>query len=262
MNTSQRISAALLVTATAGSLILGTAAVASASEGPDVGRTAAVVESATGAEAVARVPGEGVSVPPDAAGTVKARTAEGGSVSISLPQTKNVPGTKAGKGTTVYPGAAPSTDLAVQPTPEGGVRALAVLKDKTAPSEQRYTLALPNGAVLVKTDTGAVVAVAQDGKALGAFDAPWAKDANGKPVPTSYRIDGSTLVQSVRTTDSTAFPVVADPKWLDEAAKGATAGMIGGCVGGAIAGGAGCLPGAVATGVAGGVAGAISGLLS
>ncbi|WP_239516379.1 MULTISPECIES: helix-turn-helix domain-containing protein [unclassified Streptomyces] len=61
---------------------------------------------------------------------------------------------------------------------------------------------------------------------------------------------------------STAFPVVADPKWLDEAAKGATGGMIGGCVGGALAGGAGCVPAAVAGGVAGGVAGAITGLFS
>ncbi len=87
-------------------------------------------------------------------------------------------------------------------------------------------------------------------------------DANGNPVPTSYRVDGNTLIQSVQIADSTAFPVVTDPKWLDDAAKGVTTGMDAGCVGGAIAGRAGCLPGAVVTGVAGGVARAISDLCS
>jgi hypothetical protein len=47
---------------------------------------------------------------------------------------------------------------------------------------------------------------------LGSIDAPWAKDANGKAVPTSYRIEGGSLVQKVTTTTGTAFPVVADPK--------------------------------------------------
>ncbi|MFD7665659.1 helicase HerA domain-containing protein [Streptomyces sp. NPDC059788] len=106
------------------------------------------------------------------------------------------------------------------------------------------------------------LASAVGGTFLGGFAAPWAKDAHGNPVPTSYRVDGSTLVQSVRIADSTAFPVVADPKWLDDAAKGVTAGMIGGCAAGALAGGAGCVPGAVASGLAGGVAGAVGGLFS
>ncbi|MFI9230914.1 hypothetical protein [Streptomyces rimosus] len=183
-------------------------------------------------------------------------------MSITLPGIRNVTGAKAGKNTTVYPGAAKATDLAVQPTTDGGIRALAVLKDATAPREQRYDMGLPAGARLAKLDNGAVAAIAKNGTFLGGFATPWAKDANGNPVPTSFRVDGTTLVQSVRTTDSTAFPVVADPKWLDDAAKGVTAGMIGGCAAGALAGGAGCVPGAVASGVVGGVAGAVGSLFS
>ena len=38
------------------------------------------------------------------------------------------------------------------------------------------------------------------------------KDTNGRAVPTSYRIEGGSLVQKVTTTTDTAFPVVADPK--------------------------------------------------
>jgi hypothetical protein len=46
---------------------------------------------------------------------------------------------------------------------------------------------------------------------VGEFLAPWAKDATGTPVPTSYSVVGDTLVQHVETTPSTVFPVVADP---------------------------------------------------
>ncbi|MEV0256988.1 hypothetical protein AB0H82_22355 [Streptomyces sp. NPDC050732] len=159
------------------------------------------------------------------------------------------------------PGAAKATDLAIQPTTDGGIRALTVLKNAAAPREQRYDIGLPDGARLVKLDTGAVAAVAKNGTLLGGFATPWAKDATGKPIPTSYRIDGNTLIQSVRTTNSTAFPVVADPKWVNDAAKGTAMGLASGCVGGAVAGGgAGCIPGAVAGGLGGAVAGVVGGL--
>ncbi|WP_405653545.1 hypothetical protein [Streptomyces sp. RK9] len=111
------------------------------------------------------------------------------------------------------------------------------------------------------TATGAVAAVAKNGTFLGGFAAPWAKDVHGNPIPTSYRIDGNTLIQSVQTTDSTAFPVVADPKWVSDAAKGTAMRLTSGCVGGAVAGGgAGCIPGAVAGGPGGAVAGVVGGL--
>ncbi|MFI1840010.1 hypothetical protein [Streptomyces olivaceoviridis] len=264
MNHRQRIASTIVATMGAAALTLGASAAAFASVTPSPAeRTAAVIEKATGTADIAPVPAPGTTIPQRSTGDAKAVTAAGDAVSIALPGIENVTGIKAGKNTTVYPGAAKATDIAVQPTTDGGIRALAVLKDATAPREQRYDIGLPDGARLVKLDNGAVAAIAKSGTFLGGFDTPWAKDANGNPVPTSYRVDGNTLVQSVRTADSTAFPVVVDPKWLDEAAKGVAGGLVGGCVGGAIAGGgAGCIPGAVATGVAGGVAGAISGLLS
>ena len=41
--------------------------------------------------------------------------------------------------------------------------------------------------------------------------APWARDADGAPVPTHYEVTGGTLTQIVDFTPATAFPVVADP---------------------------------------------------
>src|SRR5690606_35644684 len=46
----------------------------------------------------------------------------------------------------------------------------------------------------------------------GSVAAPWAKDAQGRPVPTRYTAEGHTLVQDIDTNENTAFPVVADPK--------------------------------------------------
>ncbi|MCE4941899.1 hypothetical protein ACJ6WD_15570 [Streptomyces sp. VTCC 41912] len=263
MNHRQRIASTLVATLSAAALTLGAAPAAFASDTPSPAeRTAAVIEKATGTTDIAPAPAPGTTIPHRSTGDAKATTATGDAISIALPGTKSVTGAKAGKNTTVYPGAAQATDLAVQPTTDGGIRALAVLKDATAPREQRYDIGLPAGARLVKLDNGAVAAIDKNGTFLGGFATPWAKDAHGNPVPTSYRVDGNTLVQAVQIAGSTAFPVVADPKWLDDAAKGTAAGMVGGCAAGALAGGVGCLPGAVASGVAGGVTGAISGLLS
>ncbi len=48
--------------------------------------------------------------------------------------------------------------------------------------------------------------------ALATVAAPWAYDARGVPVPTNYRIEGTTIVQTVDHR-GVAYPVVADPKF-------------------------------------------------
>ncbi|MEU8585085.1 hypothetical protein [Streptomyces abikoensis] len=263
MNHRQRIAGSIVATLSAAALALGSAPAAFAGDGAPspAERTAAVIEKATGTTDIAPAPAPGTTIPQRSTGDAKVTTATGDAVSIALPGTQKVTGTKAGKNTTVYPGAAKATDLAIQPTTDGGIRALAVLKDSAAPREQRYDIGLPDGARLVKLNTGAVAAIAKNGTFLGGFATPWAKDATGNPVPTSYRIDGNTLIQSVQTTDSTAFPVVADPKWLHDASKGTAMGLVSGCIGGAVAGGGvGCIPGAVGGGLGGAVAGVVGGL--
>ncbi|MDK1475280.1 hypothetical protein QNO07_17960 [Streptomyces sp. 549] len=48
---------------------------------------------------------------------------------------------------------------------------------------------------------------------VGAIEAPWARDADGRPVETSYELQGEKLVQTVVPDAETNFPVVADPKF-------------------------------------------------
>jgi hypothetical protein len=63
----------------------------------------------------------------------------------------------------------------------------------------------------VSTNGGGLSIKLGDRLRVGAVDAPWAKDANGKSLPTHYQVQGQTIRQVVDFTGA-AFPVVADPK--------------------------------------------------
>ncbi|MEU9711040.1 hypothetical protein AB0E21_20895 [Streptomyces sp. NPDC047967] len=155
-------------------------------------------------------------VVPSASSEAVEITAPGGkTLRLGLPDEQSVTGVKSPSGTVVYTGAGRSTDVAVQPTADGGARALVVLKDGSAPQEHRFELGLPEGFGLrAAEDGGYDIGFVSEGveAMVGHIDPAWAKDANGRAVDTSYRVDGGTLVQSVEYEDSTAFPVVADPK--------------------------------------------------
>ncbi|MFE1752868.1 hypothetical protein [Streptomyces anandii] len=55
--------------------------------------------------------------------------------------------------------------------------------------------------------TSEVMVTDQDGKVLGAYDAPWALDASNRQLAVSYRIDGNALVEVVDFAADTKFPV-------------------------------------------------------
>ncbi|QGV79976.1 hypothetical protein [Streptomyces ficellus] len=170
-----------------------------------------------GALEAVTVEGEGrrtVTAPATAHGTVQSTAADGNSIGIGLPSSDGVSGARTVGGTIVYPSAARDADLAVQPTAQG-VRSLIVIKSETAAKEYRFGLDLPTGAVTEHQDDGSVI-VSKDGEILGTFTAPWAKDARGAAVPTSYRVEDGALVQTVAFDENTAFPVVADPSWWEE----------------------------------------------
>jgi hypothetical protein len=118
----------------------------------------------------------------------------------------------------------PSTDAAVQSTADG-TRLFTIIKGPNAPTQFTYHLNLPAGAVLLPatqeyattdnmpaaTPTDSSYVIELNGAIIGDIDAPWAKDANGAAVPTSYTLQGSDLIQTV-SHQGAAYPVVADPK--------------------------------------------------
>ena len=93
---------------------------------------------------------------------------------------------------------------------EGTNASFIVINNAAAPSDYQFTigsktdvLTLIDGKVQVKNADGAVV---------NYLTAPWAHDANGKEVPTSYSVQpGSNIVTQHVDTTGAAFPVTADP---------------------------------------------------
>lgn len=95
-------------------------------------------------------------------------------------------------------------------------RVMAVLPDASQTSAN-FALTIPAGAKVEKHDDGTVV-IAREFKVgiqdylevYATIEAPWAVDAAGTSLPTSYTVNGNVLTQNVDTAGAT-FPVVADP---------------------------------------------------
>lgn len=86
-----------------------------------------------------------------------------------------------------------------------------IIFDDAAPSEFRYRLALGESDVALElNDEGGLTVLTLDGTVANVVLPPWAIDARGTSVATSYRVEGSVLVQRVQHA-GTAYPVIADP---------------------------------------------------
>jgi hypothetical protein len=91
--------------------------------------------------------------------------------------------------------------------------------DRATSATYRFSVPVPAGGQLRALPdepepdrlSGVVLLVDATGSVIGAYDEAFALDADGAILPTSYRIDGDTLVQTVEITASTALPVVVNP---------------------------------------------------
>jgi hypothetical protein len=124
----------------------------------------------------------------------------------------------------VHPTTFPGTDVIFQRSEAGSARTLIVLNDATAPQEFHFEF----GAVCVAgnkqsesqvqltvTETGAVtidLATGPEVHGLGTISPPWAVDATGRAVKTTFEARGSTLIQRIGSAGAT-FPIVADPTY-------------------------------------------------
>ena len=62
---------------------------------------------------------------------------------------------------------------------------------------------------------GSVAAYDAAGTLNGGFPAPWARDGNGRSVPTHFEVQGTTLVQVIEHRSAVyQYGVTADPFWL------------------------------------------------
>ncbi len=98
--------------------------------------------------------------------------------------------------------------------------ALVVIENADAPDEYRFENAVPDALTAILQPDGSVQFFDENGAVSGGIAAPWAIDADGRNIVTSYSLDGTTLVQTV-DHDGAAYPVVADPYWLAPALRAA-----------------------------------------
>jgi Ca2+-binding RTX toxin-like protein len=136
-------------------------------------------------------------------------------LTVGLPSTgTQLPAAVAVDGSVVYQDSSGHVGITVQSDIEGSVRISTIIGSSDAPSEYRYPLTLPAEAHLELESNGGVAIMAADGAYLGGVMPPWAKDAVGSLVPTSYRIEGATIVQMVDLSGAAiTYPVIADPTW-------------------------------------------------
>ncbi len=130
-------------------------------------------------------------------------------LTMGVPADGNASGTA---DTAVFEGTAARTTLAVQSTATG-LRALISIDSPAAP--ERYTFPIGGDVVSLsqQADDG-VLALNADGDPIAHLAAPWARDANGRDVPTRFEVEGTTVVQVVEHRGGDlAYGITADPWW-------------------------------------------------
>lgn len=110
-----------------------------------------------------------------------------------------------------------------QATPDSGVQILTVADNAAAAQATSFTFVIPASTHWVPQSSGALwlMNIDKPGPSpIMVIDAPWAVDANGVSLPTSYTVQGTKLIQTVDTAGA-AFPVVVDPhSWLWRVGQG------------------------------------------
>jgi hypothetical protein len=89
-----------------------------------------------------------------------------------------------------------------------------VINDASAPRDYQFAFDVNGAPALLSVEAdGSVLVMDQQGTKVNAIHPAWAKDARGRSLSTSYSVVGNILTQRVDgITNSTAFPVVADPR--------------------------------------------------
>ena len=162
----------------------------------------------------------------NAPGTAAVQTqSPSGAVRITVPgkksetrpaQLKGVPiGHFIGEGAPLLTTALSGATTTTYSTPHGSQTLITVESDK-ALRDYRFPLALAAGSTAKVEADGSVLIRDAAGRVTSTFVSPWAFDADGKPVPTTFRIEDNTLVQHIDFNSSNAFPLTADPsiQWV------------------------------------------------
>ncbi|OYD61214.1 hypothetical protein [Rhodococcus sp. OK302] len=100
-----------------------------------------------------------------------------------------------------------------------GSRFFYLIHDRTSSHEAEIPVTVPPGGHMAVNPDSSVTVFDADGSPVSTVEAPWAYDANGKPIPTHYEVRDGKLVQVVDTTGlNPLYPILADPLTPEERA--------------------------------------------
>jgi hypothetical protein len=157
----------------------------------------------SGSAIKAATAGATIDVPKDASEGVTLGSSNGSApaIDISIPNADQAKDAKkVANGTVAYAGNNGSAS-AVQATDDGGVRMLTVIDN-------------PNGGHIELTNEGGAIILDNSGHVMVSIEKPWAKDANGKMIQTSFVTNGQVLTQTVmHNSPGIKYPVTADPRF-------------------------------------------------
>lgn len=91
---------------------------------------------------------------------------------------------------------------------DGIVQITTLIETASAPTVYEYPITVADGGQLVDAGDGFFAVLDEAGQPAAMIDPAWAKDANGRDVPTRYEQQGNTLVQIVEHSADFAYPVV------------------------------------------------------
>lgn len=85
-----------------------------------------------------------------------------------------------------------------------------VIEDETAPTEYRFDISVDGAPAQLAVSDDSVIIQNAAGETVNVINPAWAVDSVGADIPTSYTVEGGTLVQHVDHLGA-SYPVVADP---------------------------------------------------
>jgi hypothetical protein len=113
-----------------------------------------------------------------------------------------------------------SRNATVVQATENGVQIINVAKKRQASVQTSIVTDVPEGANWLALPDGGLRLDGANGAPIMVVDAPWAVDAHGVSLPTSFTVENGTITQVVDTAGA-VFPVVSDPSawwWVSTSA--------------------------------------------
>lgn len=167
-----------------------------------------------------------IDIPSDSTKPIVLTSDEGEELKVHFDPSVETEGALADDGSVVYQQGNHVAQTA-QPT-DDGVRINTVITNSEASEEYRHVIDLPDGVRMVTgtqleeltpeefraESSNGIFFLNEANELVGGISAPWAVDAEGNNIPTSYAIDGNAVIQYVaHKAADYSYPVVADP-WL------------------------------------------------